>query len=171
MKFVTALLISLATFGTIAPTHADLGDSLTTAMASDTRTDAERARDANRKPIETLTFFGMTQDMHVVELLPGGGWYTKLLAPVLAEHGKLSVAVGTQGIEGMQAAGKLTAVNVLPVDGSKFTRAEGSRRFGMPSLTLDAKNVDMVLTFRNMQHTRLVCGRMFNDIPAKRRCH
>ena len=73
---------------------ADLTEALEAAMASDIRTEAEVARDANRKPVETLTFFGLEQDMRVLELLPGGGWYTKLLAPVLADDGALYVSIG-----------------------------------------------------------------------------
>ena len=121
-------------------------------MASDTRTEAEVARDANRKPIETLMFFGLKEDMHVLELLPGGGWYTKLLAPVLAEKGKLSVAVGTQRVEAMVEAGTLSGVNVVEVDMSSFSRPEGSRRFSVPDMEIDVKKVDLALTFRNLHN-------------------
>jgi predicted methyltransferase len=52
---------------------------------------AEKARDPWRHPVETLSFFGLRDDMTVIELWPGGGWYTQVLAPVLAENGKLIV--------------------------------------------------------------------------------
>lgn len=48
-------------------------------------------RDAARHPAETLTFFGIKPTMTVVEVGPGGGWYTELLAPLLAAKGKLVV--------------------------------------------------------------------------------
>jgi predicted methyltransferase len=86
-----ALLLSSAA-------HADLKATLEAAMASDIRSADERARDAQRKPLETLEFFGLKEDMRVLELLPGGGWYTKLLAPTLADKGKLYVAIGTQQV-------------------------------------------------------------------------
>ncbi len=60
---------------------------LSTAIAA--RTDEDKARDAARNPQQTLEFFGITSDMTVVEVLPGGGWYTKILAPYLAESGAL----------------------------------------------------------------------------------
>ena len=84
-------IISLAILACLAsmPAAADLQESLKAAVVSDLRSDADRARDANRKPIETLTFFGLEEDMRVLELLPGGGWYTKLLAPTLEAKGKL----------------------------------------------------------------------------------
>jgi len=129
-----------------------LQQALQQALDAPSRTEAERARDRNRKPIETLEFFGLEQDMRVLELLPGGGWYTKILAPVLAEKGELMVAIGTQNIEAMQEAGKLESVKVLPVDMSSFARVEGSRRFNALGLTLDVKKLDLVLTFRNLHN-------------------
>ncbi|MEO0975482.1 MAG: hypothetical protein AAFX85_20520, partial [Pseudomonadota bacterium] len=56
-----------------------LAERITAALATDVRTDAERERDANRKPVETLEFFGLEPGMRVLELIPGGGWYTKIL--------------------------------------------------------------------------------------------
>jgi predicted methyltransferase len=67
---------------------------LRTALAGAQRTDAERARDRYRHPVETLSFFGLRDDMTVIELSPGGGWFTSVLAPVLRERGKLVIATG-----------------------------------------------------------------------------
>ena len=60
-------------------------------MQGDIRTPEERARDVNRMPAEILEFFRMREDMRVIEILPAGGWYTKILGPVLKERGKLYV--------------------------------------------------------------------------------
>ena len=136
----------------VGAAHADLKTKLEAAMASDTRSEAEVARDGNRKPLETLTFFGLKEDMHVLELLPGGGWYTKLLAPVLADEGKLSVAVGTQRVAKLVEDGVLAGVDVVDVDMSTFARAEGARRFDVPGLTIDVDDVDLALTFRNLHN-------------------
>ena len=96
MMRTTRLLTVLLGAGLLAPlASADLKEALQAAMASDIRTEAEVARDRNRKPIETLEFFGLKEDMRVLELVPGSGWYTKLLAPVLADKGKLYVSMGT----------------------------------------------------------------------------
>ncbi|MFI4959088.1 MAG: hypothetical protein ACHP7C_07995, partial [Lysobacterales bacterium] len=59
------------------------------AMNGRWRSDANRARDQYRHPVETLQFFGIRPDMTVVELAPGGGWYTEILAPFLYAHGHL----------------------------------------------------------------------------------
>ena len=57
------------------------------------RSVAHRARNADRHPAETLTFFGIQPDMTVVEITPGGGgWYTEILAPFLRDQGKLYAA-------------------------------------------------------------------------------
>lgn len=54
------------------------------------RRDDDRARDDWRHPVETLTFFGIQPDMTIIEVLPGnGGWYSQILTPLTAEHGRL----------------------------------------------------------------------------------
>ncbi|MDB4963113.1 MAG: hypothetical protein JWP01_3112 [Myxococcales bacterium] len=72
--------------------YPDAKAALTAMLASPHRMPAHKDRDAARHPVETLTFFGMTPTSTVVELGAGGGWYTELLAPVLAPKGKLIVA-------------------------------------------------------------------------------
>jgi predicted methyltransferase len=66
--------------------------ALDAALAGTHRSDANRARDRFRHPKETLTFFGLQPAMTVVEIWPGGGWYTEVLGPVLSASGKLYVA-------------------------------------------------------------------------------
>lgn len=61
-------------------------------LASDHRSHANRARDAYRHPAETLLFFGIEPEMTVVEVWPGAGWYTEILAPLLRDNGKLYTA-------------------------------------------------------------------------------
>ena len=137
-------------------------EKLEAAMASDVRTPEEKARDANRKPVETLQFFGLEDDMRVLELLPGGGWYTKLLAPVLAENGELYVAIGTTNVAGLVEAGTLENVNVVETEGD-FVRPEGQRRFQIEGLKIPVQDIDMVLTFRNMHNFTEEGRRGLND--------
>ncbi len=62
-------------------------------LSGEHRSAANRARDPWRHPLDTLLFFGIKPDMTVVEVWPGaGGWYTEVLAPLLAGQGKLYVA-------------------------------------------------------------------------------
>ncbi len=48
----------------------------------------DQTRDKYRHPVETIGFFGIEPDDIVVEYVPGGGWYSKILAPYVAEKGK-----------------------------------------------------------------------------------
>jgi predicted methyltransferase len=66
--------------------RAELG-SLEWAAAGAWRIDAEKARDQWRHPVETLSFFGVRNSDTVVELFPGGGWYTAILGPYLKTGG------------------------------------------------------------------------------------
>lgn len=68
------------------------GDLLEKVIASEHRDAKNVARDVYRHPGETLSFFGIMPDMHVLEILPGGGWYTEILAPYLKDNGTLAVA-------------------------------------------------------------------------------
>lgn len=53
------------------------------------RSDEDKARDDARNPLATLTFFRVTPGMTVAEALPGGGWYSKILASYLGAEGEL----------------------------------------------------------------------------------
>ena len=71
---------------------AETAAALDAAINGAHRSDDNKARDIYRHPRETLAFFGFRADMTVVEIWPGGGWYTEILAPALKEHGKLYAA-------------------------------------------------------------------------------
>jgi predicted methyltransferase len=66
--------------------------ALAAAVDGAQRSAAYRARDAARHPKETLLFFGLRPDMKVIEIAPGGGWYTEVLAPVLRDRGEFYAA-------------------------------------------------------------------------------
>ncbi len=72
---------------------AEIGDAALKAVIASTHRDpANIARDKFRHPYETLTFFGIEPGMTVVEVWPGLGWYTEILAPYLKESGTLYAA-------------------------------------------------------------------------------
>ncbi|RUO76604.1 methyltransferase [Idiomarina tyrosinivorans] len=62
------------------------------AVNSDVRSADHKARDQYRHPAQTLRFFQVEPDMTVVEIWPGGGWYTEILAPYLHDSGTLYAA-------------------------------------------------------------------------------
>ena len=75
------------------PSDPNRPDTLAAAVAGPWRPAADRRRDAWRHPAETLDFFDVKPGAVVVELWPGSGWYTQILAPFLnATGGKLYAA-------------------------------------------------------------------------------
>jgi predicted methyltransferase len=119
------------------------------AMQGDIRTPEERARDVNRMPAEILEFFRMRENMRVIEILPAGGWFTKILAPVLKDRGKLYVAhpEGFYADTYRQIANLpgLEEVDEIPW-GAAAAGSDGP--FG-PSGRWDVEPVDIAVTFRN----------------------
>ena len=122
------------------------------ALAAESRPAADVERDRNRKPLQTLQFFGLKDDMTVLELIPGGGWYTRVLAPVLAESGKLYVAIGTRNVsENVLTEPGFEKVEVIETD-ANIRRPEGSRYYALDDFEFGVTGVDMVLTFRNVHN-------------------
>lgn len=149
MKYILSIVLMISANLVFADDFDAVEAKLKTAMAADVRTDAEKARDRNRRPIQTLKFFGLRDDMKIVELLPGSGWYTKLLVPVMADNGEYYAALGTSriaksliGEPGFEKA-KITA------EDSKTYREEGARSYSLETSGLGVTDADMVLTFRN----------------------
>ena len=97
MKLLTIILILSFSFSAQAANEIDA--KLKAAMTAESRPQGHIDRDKNRKPLATLNFFRLKDNMRVLELIPGGGWYTRLLAPVLAENGKFYVAIGTNYVK------------------------------------------------------------------------
>ena len=88
-------------------TGKDPAAALAAILASPHRMPGRKDRDAARHPLETLMFFGLKPTQTVVEIDPGAGWYTEILAPLLANHGKLIVAgAGREGARGKNVDGR-----------------------------------------------------------------
>ena len=122
------------------------------AMAADIRSEADLARDRNRKPVETLAFFQLSDDMRVLELVPGGGWYTKLLAPVLRENGELYVAIGTNNVrQNLVPQPGFDHIKVIDI-GVEMERTGPFRTNFIPSFEFGISDVDLAVTFRNMHN-------------------
>jgi predicted methyltransferase len=130
------LTMSLAGPAAIGSDFEAVKASLEKAMAAPVRTTADTDRDANRKPIETLEFFGLRDDMKVVELFPGGGWYTKLLAPVLAENGEFYIAFGTSRAQSLLQSEPGFENMQVTAGGAEITRAPGARFYSASNTQL-----------------------------------
>jgi predicted methyltransferase len=134
----------LSTRSAVAAVDTGTRAALEAAIAGPQRSDANKARDKYRHPLETLTFFRIKPVMTVVEISPGTGWYTEILAPFLKDHGKLYEAVGG-------GAGAKTFEDKLKADPAVYSQVIVTT-LQPPAQTeiAPAGSADMVLTFRNV---------------------
>ncbi len=123
--------------------------ALTAAVAAPTRTAINRARDPYRHPLETLAFIGVKPTDRIVELWPGGGWYTEILAPYAAQNGMLTVATP----DARRAATIAKKLDADPATYGKVMRATFPVAAGSAP-TVAPGSADVVLTFRNVHNWR-----------------
>ncbi len=146
---VVCVLVSLA--GAVHSAE-DIDAKVEAALAAESRPEADRVRDGNRRPLETLKFFGLEDDMRVLELLPGGGWYTRVLGPVLAENGMLYVALGTDRVrERVLGEPGFERVEVLETS-DNLRRSEERRVYLVDAFDFGVTGLDMAVTFRNLHN-------------------
>ncbi|HVF35648.1 MAG TPA: methyltransferase [Candidatus Saccharimonadia bacterium] len=144
--------------GKLAPATdaASFATKLDRVLGGDHRSEANRARDVYRHPKETLAFFGLKPGDRVVEISPGAGWYTEVLAPLMRGNGKLVAAIPDDTIEG-QPKYRYDVINRFKtllwsrpdvydqVEVELFTPPTESS-LGAPG------SADVVLTFRNVHN-------------------
>jgi predicted methyltransferase len=130
----------------------DVQRNLQAAINGPQRSSANVSRDKYRHPEKTLEFFGIRPDMRVIEVLPGGGWYTEILAPFLYDHGKLIEATPPQSSQNpfarKMAKRYVEKLAAKPAIYGRVTREPFELPAYMPLGAPDS--ADMVLTFRNM---------------------
>ncbi len=96
-SLAAAVAVSIGLWAPLAAVPASAAETdtaarLRAAISGEHREANNRARDVYRHPFETLSFFGIEPDMTVVEIWPGGGWYSEILAPFLKDRGRLYAA-------------------------------------------------------------------------------
>ena len=143
---IAILLSGLAT--SVPPAAAATDAALASAVQSPAREARFIARDAARHPAEELAFFGLRPDANVVEIWPGAGYWTEILAPYLAAHGTYTVALPK---EAPPQAGKTTFRQ-------KFAGRPGYTKLQFTTLDSGQTDIappgsaDFVLTFRNVHN-------------------
>src|SRR6202167_1681589 len=88
----TALAAALM-FAASCVNAASIPDNIAAAVADANRPDADKQRDANRKPAETLAFTGVKSGEQIAELLPGGGYYTRIFSKAVGGSGHVYALV------------------------------------------------------------------------------
>ena len=143
IKKITSLFL-LSLFIPIAFSH-----DLERAISSEERDPKNAARDSSRHPLETLSFFGIKSDMTIIELSPGGGWYTEILANFLHEPGKLIAAHFDPNSERAYYKRSRANFEKKMSANSMFDTVE---MVAINSNLAEPNTVDAVLTFRNLHN-------------------
>ena len=151
IKVIATILGAVAALAAAAPPlfaqPAPIAPALQAVVDGPHRDPANRLRDRYRHPLETLSFFGIREDMTVIEISPGAGWYSEILGPLLREKGKLilagsaSPALRARVADQSGMLGKAVLLDFRPPD------------FSLKSdPTQTPQGADMVLTFRNVHN-------------------
>jgi predicted methyltransferase len=148
MRLATTLFCALLTCGA----HAAALDEI---LAGSQRDPANVARDVYRHPKQTLEFFGVKPDSTVVEVWPGGGWYTEILGPYLRERGvyyAAGFATTLKGSPEYQVKGQTALADKLA--GNPLYDHVVLTELGFPGRLVMAPpgHVDFILTFRNVHN-------------------
>jgi predicted methyltransferase len=141
-----------------AASRDDQTDPMDAILAGDWRDPANTPRDAWRHPRETLAFFGVGPSQDIVEISPGGGWYTEILAPLAQGKGSYTGVINDPAKAGSERATEYYAKNNQKLRDKLAARADV---YGNATLVeIDPKapvigepaSADVVLTFRNVHN-------------------
>ena len=130
-------------------------DAIGKALAGSHRSEVNRARDVHRHPRETLLFFGLEPHLHVVEITPGSGWYTEVLAPVLRDQGRLYAAhyYVDESTHAYYRKGRAAYVEKLAKNPAVYDKVVVTGVDAPRHVDIAPKgSADLVLTFRNVHN-------------------
>jgi predicted methyltransferase len=168
---LAALAFALVTAVPAAASAAD--DAALAAVLADARRGEDGARDKYRHPAETLAFFEVEPGMTVVDYLPAGGWFTRVIAPYLGPEGHY-IAMGPD-LTGETNAYFLNTMGGLaekfPAQAAKWNLGDSARlsAFNVPNVPAELEGqVDRVLLFREL-HNQFRFGWMHDDLLAIRK--
>ncbi|WP_428380645.1 class I SAM-dependent methyltransferase [Nevskia ramosa] len=154
LRSLRPTLLLLALIGSLPAAHA--APTLAEAIASPQRTPDYVQRDRYRHPLETLSFFGLRPDMTVVEIWPGTGWYTEILAPYLRDSGQYYAATPAASLPNASDGTKKGVASFrdkLAAKPDAYDKVHLSE-FKPPERVEIApqSTADLVLTFRNVHN-------------------
>jgi predicted methyltransferase len=155
-RILASLILTVLVGATSSAQAFDLATeaAVDAAINGDQRTAEDKARDVYRKPKEVLDFFGFRSDMTVVEIWPGGGWYTKILAPALKDHGTFYAAqYSVNPAYGYQRRYFGEFLTMLGQDPKLYRQVQVTHLSLPYQLEVAPKgSADMVVTFRNVHN-------------------
>lgn len=154
VRRVTQTFAAALILGSASSALAGVNTDIQAAVNSELRSEANVARDQYRHPAETLTFFGVEKDDHVVEIWPGRGWYSEVLAGVIGDDGKLYAAhfAANSDVKYFQRARK-NFVEAVATNPSLYQSVEVTEFHPPSKVAAGPKGqADQVLTFRNVHN-------------------
>lgn len=131
----------------------DASDAIAEGVKNTHRSEANAARDVFRHPEETLAFFGLEEDMTVIEALPGGLWYSEILAPILRDQGQYVAATYDISLPDQpeyRTRGYARMLERFESEPEVFGKPKIVKLSAPASIDLgESGSADMVLTFRS----------------------
>ncbi len=133
-------------------------DPMAVAINGDWRAAENIARDVHRHPAETLALFGVQPHMTVIEITPGGGWYTEILAPYLRANGNYIGALNDPTKQANERASNYFNEQNALLRGKMAGRSDVYDRARFVEFDSNAPefgqegSADAVLTFRNVHN-------------------
>ncbi len=156
-SLIVAMSVATALSGSTAFADSHEGGNTTdmrlrNAIAGEHRSEEKKARDAYRNPYETLTFFGLNEDMTVLEINASGGWYTEIIAPVVAGTGKYYATLTDPNISERSQNSFNSHLESVEANSGIYGDAElvGIGPGNMEPI--ESGSADLVLTFRNIHN-------------------
>jgi predicted methyltransferase len=154
MSRAIIIIIGLLAAGAAWAANLPLEARIEQAMFGEHRSEANLQRNRYRHPLSTLTFLGLEDGMNVLEIWPGAGWYTEILAPVLRHHGQFIVAgydVDVPDQPEYRYRLQMGLLDKFAANPEIYDQVAIVPWSPPASASLgDAESVDMVLTFRNV---------------------
>jgi predicted methyltransferase len=145
-------LVLAAAFACITLASAQAADrKLQAAIASPVRSAKNVARDQARHPYETLHFVGVRPNQTVLEILPGGGYWSEILVPYLQAHGHYIATIPEAGDLPEQIHERVTFQQFQAADPARYGKIE-VLDFTAPFALAKPNSVDVILTFRNLHN-------------------
>ena len=147
LRIIVAGILLLPAFSASAATD----HRLKAAISSPHRNPKNVARDIYRHPYESLRFFGIRRNQHVVELLPGGGYWTEILAPYLQAKGSYTAVVSLSAGSPESIAERNAFQQLVLSDKARYGKIR-IVNFVAPYMVVPPGTADVILTFRNLHN-------------------
>jgi predicted methyltransferase len=166
-RFLIAAALIAAPFAATLAAKDDLGSAgsndkaLHAAVAGDWRTDKDKARDVYRHPVESLAFWGLKPGMTILEVQPGGGWWTEILAPYAKLTGghyySTASDLGNPELSERSRKGRADWESRLGAKPDLYGKV-GFVNWGPKSAPLPANTFDFILTARSIHNWMPMAG-------------